>query len=355
MLQDRRPRPPRPPAAQGCSRPRSVPRRWRGKSPRAAACPAGRTAAARMRVSRERRHRAISQVVPSLESFSTTPIAASSSRMRSDSGNSSPCALRCGPRSGFRSRPSKRGLRRAPGAAKPLSSAWLNRRTLSVPASALRPAAFFKPCISAIALGVLRSSSTPQARRGRTRIRFRRRCIEEGRECLFGFFESLHRPIDRLAVMARKHRERATSPGQSGKHLPDRHEIPETLAIFSPSTCRKPLCIQKFAITRMERAARLRDLVLVVREHQIDAAAVDVEVSPRCFHDIAEHSMCQPGRPGWRSPPATARPARQAWTASTARNPSGRACRARRRRARPRSSRRAGASTTARSPSSKAR
>ena len=30
-------------------------------------------------------HRAISQVVPSLESFSTTPLAASSSRMRSDS------------------------------------------------------------------------------------------------------------------------------------------------------------------------------------------------------------------------------------------------------------------------------
>src|SRR5450759_5310655 len=23
------------------------------------------------------------------------------------------------------------------------------------------------------------------------------------------------------------------------------------------------------------------------------------KVSPRCFHDIAEHSMCQPGRPGW--------------------------------------------------------
>src|SRR4051795_11395004 len=40
-------------------------------------------------VSRERRvgpcHRAISQVVPSLESLMTTPIAASSSRIRSDS------------------------------------------------------------------------------------------------------------------------------------------------------------------------------------------------------------------------------------------------------------------------------
>src|SRR5665213_2407821 len=37
---------------------------------------------------RLRAHRAISQVVPSLESFSTTPIAASSSRMRSDSAKS---------------------------------------------------------------------------------------------------------------------------------------------------------------------------------------------------------------------------------------------------------------------------
>ena len=65
---------PRPPAAPGCSRPRSVPRCWRGKSPPAAARPAagyGRSAKVRMRA---RHHRATSQVVPSLESFSTTPM-----------------------------------------------------------------------------------------------------------------------------------------------------------------------------------------------------------------------------------------------------------------------------------------
>ena len=47
----------------------------------------------------------------------------------------------------------------------------------------------------------------------------------------------------------------------------------------------------------VKRAARLREFVLVVRKHQVDAAAMNVECSPRCFQAIAEHSMCQPGRP----------------------------------------------------------
>ena len=42
-----------------------------------------------------RHHRAISQVVPSLESFSTMPMAASSSRMRSDSLKFFACARGC--------------------------------------------------------------------------------------------------------------------------------------------------------------------------------------------------------------------------------------------------------------------
>ena len=44
--------------------------------------------------------------------------------------------------------------------------------------------------------------------------------------------------------------------------------------------------------------------------------------SPRCCQLMAEHSMCQPGRPGPRCRRATASPARRAWTASTARSPS---------------------------------
>ena len=47
------------------------------------------------------------------------------------------------------------------------------------------------------------------------------------------------------------------------------------------------------------RALGLRDLVLVVREDEVGPAAVDVEAARRgSCSDIAEHSMCQPGRPG---------------------------------------------------------
>ena len=41
----------------------------------------------------------------------------------------------------------------------------------------------------------------------------------------------------------------------------------------------------------------LRDLVFVVREAQVQPAAVDVELVPRYLVTIAEHSRCQPGRP----------------------------------------------------------
>jgi hypothetical protein len=51
----------------------------------------------------------------------------------------------------------------------------------------------------------------------------------------------------------------------------------------------------------------LRDLVLVVREHQVFAAGVEVEASPRNFIAMAEHSMCQPGRPAPSASPSDAR------------------------------------------------
>ena len=98
---------PRLPAALRCSRRRSIPRSRRRRSPPASAYPPPETAATQVwatpvpspaRHAPPNRmysasvwkgvwsaHRAISQVVPSLESLMTTPIAASSSRMRSDS------------------------------------------------------------------------------------------------------------------------------------------------------------------------------------------------------------------------------------------------------------------------------
>ena len=65
--------------------------------------------------------------------------------------------------------------------------------------------------------------------------------------------------------------------------------------------------------------------------------------------DMAEHSMCQPGRPSPRCRPATASRARRPSTASTARNPSRRACRRRRRRGRRPASRRASGARARRS------
>ena len=101
-------------------------------------------------------------------------------------------------------------------------------------------------------------------------------------------------------------------------------KLPRLFDIFSPSTCRNPLCIQTLAMRfAAEGAAGLGDLVLVVGEDEVDAAAVDVErvaapdrrtASPppngsNSFAiDIAEHSMCQPGRPGVAMPAGLGQP-----------------------------------------------
>ena len=124
-------------------------------------------------------------------------------------------------------------------------------------------------------------------------------------------------------------------------------KLPSDFDIFSPSTCRNPLCIH----TRAGgwpgvRAFGLRDLVFVVRKNQVDAAAVDIEglaqqrVRHRRTFDVPAGAAPAPRR--MPSPEA------RASTASTARNPSGSACRARRQPARPRSFRRASAAPACR-------
>ena len=83
--------------------------------------------------------------------------------------------------------------------------------------------------------------------------------------------------------MRRSIASRSTSPGHSTPESVANGSLivtkfPRLLDIFSPSTCRKPLCIQTFAIAGVpKRAADLRDLVLVVGEDEVDAAGVDVE------------------------------------------------------------------------------
>ena len=54
--------------------------------------------------------------------------------------------------------------------------------------------------------------------------------------------------------------------------------LPSDFDIFSPPSVSRPECIQwRAKLPGAERALRLRDLVLVVREDQVGAAAVDVE------------------------------------------------------------------------------
>jgi len=71
----------------------------------------------------------------------------------------------------------------------------------------------------------------------------------------------------------------------------------------------------------------LGGLALVVGEHEVPAAAVDVEGDPSSRSASAEHSMCHPGGPG---PSATPRPARREARAARARSRAGRACSGRR-------------------------
>ena len=137
---------------------------------------------------------------------------------------------------------------------------------------------------------------------------------------------------------------RSTSPGQSGQQLADGDEVAEALrhllafdlqeAVVHPDIRHAIAAEARSAIAR----SRSRDAGTRGRCRRHGCRTV----SPRCFHAIAEHSMCQPGRPG-AAMPARRRPARLARpsTASTARSPSRRACRARHRRGRRRSSRRA--------------
>ena len=75
--------------------------------------------------------------------------------------------------------------------------------------------------------------------------------------------------------------------------------LPVDLAIFAPPIWRWAQCSQVRDERLAGRGLALGDLVLVVREDQVDAAGVDVERLARgAAMLIAEHSMCQPGRPG---------------------------------------------------------
>ena len=142
---------------------RSVPRRWRGKSPPAAARPAADTAAARSvglaRAIIARPPRWCRPWSPSARTPMAAELVADAVGLLEVLGlGAAAIAARAMPRlsiSSAREAPA----RAACSARHAFSSSRRKPKNPSVPASALRPAAFFKPCISAIAFGVLMSSS----------------------------------------------------------------------------------------------------------------------------------------------------------------------------------------------------
>ena len=111
-------------------------------------------------------------------------------------------------------------------------------------------------------------------------------------------------------------------------------KLPSDFDIFSPSTFSIAV-VHPVARELVAGADGLRDLVLVVREHEVAAAAVDVEA---VAEDLQRHrrALDVPARAG-PGPTATPTAARPAWPPSTARSRPGCACARRRRRARPRS------------------
>ncbi len=102
------------------------------------------------------------------------------------------------------------------------------------------------------------------------------------------------------------------------QHITTVKKLPSDLDIFSRSTITIPSASSNSHTGH--RAHRWTgQFLLVVREHQVRTAAVDIKVVTSCLQFIAEHSMCQPGRP---APQETASSVRPLSTFSTERSPS---------------------------------
>ncbi len=207
------------------------------------------------------------------------PMAASSSRMRSDSAKF--LALRAALRAAIRHLDlflGERRLRRIVG---------LPRLQLAGPEAEKAQRARQRPAaggvLQAVHLGDrLRRVQIVEQRiehaRRRPRIGLGGSRIEKARQRLLGFLQPLHRPVDRLAVVGAQHRKPHHVARPVRQHLADGDEIAEALAHLLAFDLQEAVVHPEIRHHGcVERAARLRDLVLVVREHEIDAAAVDVE------------------------------------------------------------------------------
>ena len=167
-------------------------------------------------------------------------------------------------------------------------------------------------------------------------------------------------PVDRSAdsasrACARRSTIRATvDPSRGCEQIADGDEVPFRLRHLLPFDLQEAVVHPVFRHQRRAvRAARLRDLVLVVRETRGRCRRRGCRTSRRAARRPSPSTRC--ASRAAPSPRATAMQARPASTASTARSPSGRACRARPPRARRRSSRRAGGARVSRIPETRQR
>ena len=160
-------------------------------------------------------HRATSQVVPSLESFSSMPMAASSSRMRSDSAKF--FALRAASTRVDQTLDFRRDSSRRVRFACPLGDVCRRSRAPRMPrgkrsAGIARRLAVQARCSSAIAFGVLRSSSKASSTAGANRLITASSDVAASRyqrseRACSAFLKPLHGPVDRLPVMRAQHVE----------------------------------------------------------------------------------------------------------------------------------------------------
>jgi hypothetical protein len=81
-----------------------------------------------------------------------------------------------------------------------------------------------------------------------------------------------------------------------GRARPERDVVAERLVHLAAAHAEHPV-VHPDARELVPERAGLRELVLVMREDEVEPAPVDLEHRPRYFSLIAEHSMCQPRPP----------------------------------------------------------
>jgi len=78
-------------------------------------------------------------------------------------------------------------------------------------------------------------------------------------------------------------------------------KLPRDLDIFPFEPAAKPMCIQNIGPgVSAVGAIATGQLRFMVWESQINRSTMDIKHLTRCFADIANNSICQPGRPGTR-------------------------------------------------------